>query len=64
MVRTYQYLKELTYDKEDSIIKVRIIREWEPRNPHTKHILNKSYIIMDEQVRLFFLKQLMSILIL
>ncbi|KAK1385552.1 hypothetical protein POM88_023287 [Heracleum sosnowskyi] len=53
MTRTYQYLKELTYNKEDSIIKVRITREWKPKNPNTGHILNKSYVIMDEQGTLF-----------
>lgn len=50
MVRIYQYSKEQTCDKKDNIIKVRVTREWRPRNLDTNHILNNSYIIMNEQV--------------
>lgn len=50
MVRIYQYLKKQTCDKKDNIIKVRVTREWRPRNLDTNHILNNSYIIMNEQV--------------
>nr|XP_017251222.1 PREDICTED: replication protein A 70 kDa DNA-binding subunit C-like [Daucus carota subsp. sativus] len=53
MERTYQYLEELTPNKEDSKIKVRVTREWESRNPNTNHLINKNYILMDEQGMLF-----------
>ncbi|KAK1353856.1 hypothetical protein POM88_052221 [Heracleum sosnowskyi] len=48
MERTYRYLNELTCNKEDITVKVRITREWEARSP-TNHLLNKNYILMDEQ---------------
>ncbi|KAK1378853.1 hypothetical protein POM88_025597 [Heracleum sosnowskyi] len=45
----YQFIRELSAEKDDFTIKARVIRMWDATNLKTKLIMNKNLIMLDEE---------------
>ena len=46
----YQLIRELTMEKDDNSIKVRLIRMWDAINRNTKLTICRNLILLDEEV--------------
>lgn len=50
MALKHNLLSELIDDKDDYVIKVRVIRIWDSTNIKTKQILSTNILLLDEEV--------------
>lgn len=46
----YQLIRDLTMEKDDNSIKVRLIRMWDAINRNTKLTICRNLILLDEEV--------------